>query len=121
MMREEDGIGGGSGDLAGTSGHDRAAARERAHPDLIIIGSLVDRLPNLGTAIYCISSELVKLMLKKILYAYGFTVFIIKLPQQYWNLFVNCRIPYIKRPDYPANWYILSVPVLGAGTGTSIT
>jgi hypothetical protein len=41
MMRED-------GDLAGSSGHERAAARERAHPHLIVIGSLVDRLPNLG-------------------------------------------------------------------------
>jgi hypothetical protein len=38
-------------ELADTgSGNERAAARERAHPHLIVIGSLVDRLPNLGKA-----------------------------------------------------------------------
>jgi hypothetical protein len=40
-------------ELADTgSGNERAAARERAHPHLIVIGSLIDRLPNLGKAFY---------------------------------------------------------------------
>ena len=50
MMRDAVG-----GDLAGgSSGHERSAARERAHPDLIVIGSLVDRLPNLGTFLFIV-------------------------------------------------------------------
>ena len=50
MMRDAVG-----GDLAGgSSGHERSAARERAHPDLIVIGSLVDRLPNLGTFLFLV-------------------------------------------------------------------
>ncbi len=38
-------------ELADTgSGNERAAARERPNPHLIVIGSLIDRLPNLGKA-----------------------------------------------------------------------
>ncbi len=46
MLQDIDLAAGGS--VGGASGCERAAARERAHPDLIVIASLVDRLPNLG-------------------------------------------------------------------------